>query len=272
MATILITGSSAGIGAAAAVRLTKEGHQVFITGRSPEKLTAVHRRLLSVAPAGAKVPNPIPADLSSLHSVRSLAETILLRAGRLDVLVNNAAVQPPRRRFSEDGFELGFAVNHLAHFLLTGLLAERLRANGGRVVNTSSDEHAAGRLDLDDLNMDTQWTSALSYRRSKLANVLFTTELRKQLGLPASSFHPGSISTDLNRDAPFVRLIKPFERLIMKKPEEGATTLVWLATDPEGAEPTADYYVDRRPAETGQAARDPHTAARLWDISARLSG
>lgn len=271
MGTILITGSSAGIGAAAAVQLTRQGHHVLVTGRSAEKLSAVRRRLEAVAPAGLEVPQPIQADLSSLKEVRRLADTVISRTDALDVLVNNAAIQPTKRRLSAEGFELGFAVNHLAHFLLTALLADRIKAGAGRVVTTSSDEHESGELDFDDLSLERDWSSARSYSRSKLANILFTRELRKRSGLPASSFHPGSISTDLNRDVPFVRLIKPFERLFMKRPEVGAATLVWLATDAEGAAPRADYYIDRRPAQSAPAAGDFEAAARLWDVSAELT-
>lgn len=268
MATILITGSSGGIGAAAAERLTREGHRVVITGRSAAKLRAVHRRLVA---GGSPVPEPIQADLSSLAEVRLLAGTVLEREPQLDVLVNNAAVQPRRRTLSRDGHELGLAVNHFAHQLLTTLLAGRLAENGGRVVSTSSDEHENGVLDLDDLPMARGWTSAASYARSKLANVLFTAELRRRTGLPASCFHPGSVSTDLNRDVPLVGLIRPFERLVYQSPKRGCDTLSWLATSSEGAAPAALYYIDRKPAPVAAAAGDEAAAAGLWDAGTVLT-
>ena len=270
--TILLTGASSGIGAAAAVELTRRGHQVLATGRSPAKLAEVYRRMVAVAPAGVSVPEPVVADLSALAEVRRLAEVANERCVTLDVLVNNAAVQPSRRQVSADGFELGFAVNHLAPFLLTNLLLERLRADGGRVVTTASSTHVKGRFDPDDLQLERRWSSQLSYGRSKLANILFTAELARRTGLPASSFHPGNVTTDINRESPFVRLVKPFERLVFKTPEKGAETLVWLATDEEGGRPSAVYYIDRRPAEPSADAQDPALAAWLWDVSAELVG
>lgn len=270
MGTIVITGASSGIGAAAAVELTRQGHRVLATGRSAAKLVQIHDRMQEATPSGGEVPEPIVADLSSLGAVRELAAIVLDRCPRLDVLVNNAAAQPSSRQLSSDGYELGIAVNHFAPFLLTSLLADRLWASGGRVVTTASSTHTKGRLDLDNLQLERGWGSQLSYGNSKLANILFTAELRKRTGLPASSFHPGAISTDLNRDSPFVRLVKPFERFVFGKPEEGADTLVWLATSSEGGAPSALYYEKRKPAETAPAARDEGLAARLWAVSAEL--
>jgi NAD(P)-dependent dehydrogenase (short-subunit alcohol dehydrogenase family) len=270
VAAILITGSSGGIGAAAAVRLAAEGHRVVITGRSAKKLGAVHRKLTAAAPGGSAA-EPIQADLSSLAEVRRLAATVLEREPGLNVLVNNAAVQPRQRLLSADGHELGLAVNHLAHQLLTMLLADRLAGNAGRVVTTASDEHEYGVLDLDDLPMERGWTSAASYARSKLANVLFTRELRRRTGLPATCLHPGSVSTDLNRDVPLVGLIRPFERLVYQSPQRGCTTLTWLATSAEGGVPDGLYYIDRKPARVAPFADDDTLAARLWDASAGLA-
>jgi NAD(P)-dependent dehydrogenase (short-subunit alcohol dehydrogenase family) len=271
MATALITGSSSGIGAAAAIELTRAGHRVLITGRSEAKLRAVRSALIAAAPPEADVPEPIQADLASLAEVRRLAQTVLEREEKLDVLINNAAVQPRTPAMSADGLELGLAVNHLAHQLLTMLLRPCLAESGGRVITTSSDEHAHGEIDFGDLPMKRHWSTKASYARSKLANVLFTTELKRQTGLPASSFHPGSVSTDLNRDARFVRLIRPLERMVMKTPQEGASTMIWLASTAEGGAPSATYYIDCAPAETSDAAADKELAGRLWDLSADMT-
>lgn len=241
-------------------------------GRSSPKMAEVHRRMVAAAPPRFEVPEPVLGDLSSLSEVHRLARLLLTRCETIDTLANNAGVQPSRRRESPDGFELGLAVNHLAPFLLTHLLLDRLRASGGRVITTSSSTHLKARLDLADLQMRRRWRAGASYSRSKLANILFTTELRRRTGLAASSFHPGDISTDLNRDSPFVRIVKPFERFVFTTPDNGADTLVWLATSPEGACPAADYYVGRKPAETAPAARDADLARRLWDTSAELVG
>lgn len=272
MAIAVITGASSGIGAAAARELTRRGWQVVIIGRSSEKLRAVHQDLVGLAPEDVEVPEPIQADLSSLAAVRDLAAQLLDRCPQLDLLANNAAVQPSRRQESADGFELGLAVNHLAPFLLTNLLAQRILDSSGRVVTTSSSSHTKGRFDFDDLHLTRGWRPALSYGRSKLANILFTAELQRRTPLAASCFHPGAIRTDINRDSPFVRVVKPFERFVLKPPEQGADTLVWLATDPEGAKPQAVYYADRAPAEVSEAGRDRELAARLWKVSAELTG
>ncbi len=272
MGISIITGASSGIGAAAALELTRRGKQVLITGRSPEKLRDVHRALRSAAPAGTDVPEPLVADLSGLAAVRDLAERLLDRCPRIDLLVNNAAVQPSKRRQSADGFELGLAVNHLAPFLLTNLLAARLVADGGRVVTTASSSHTKGSFDFADLQLTQGWNGSLSYGRSKLANIWFTTELQRRTPLAASCFHPGAIRTDINRDSPFVRVVKPFERFLLGTPEKGADTLVWLATAAEGAAPSAVYYADRAPAATSSLADDRGLAAQLWDVSAELTG
>ncbi|MFD7136155.1 SDR family NAD(P)-dependent oxidoreductase [Streptomyces sp. NPDC059894] len=269
---IIVTGASSGIGAAAVVELTRRGRQVVAVGRSTEKLADVHRRMAGVAPEGLQVPEPIAADLSDMANVRDLAAALLERCPRIDALVNNAAAQPSRRTLTADGYELNLAVNHLAPYLLTRLLGERLQESAGRVVTTSSSTHVKGAFNFGDPQMAHGWKSQRSYGRSKLANILFTSELRRRTGLPASAFHPGAVTTDLNRDSPFVRLVKPFERFLLAAPEKGADTLVWLATDAEGGDPRGLYYVDRLPKEPAPLARDGELAAQLWKFSADLVG
>jgi NAD(P)-dependent dehydrogenase (short-subunit alcohol dehydrogenase family) len=271
-ANILLTGASSGIGAAAAVALAGHGHAVLALGRSPAKLERVHARMLAASPSPARLPQPLSADLSSLAEVRRVARHVLELWDRVDVLVNNAGIEMQRRELSRDGFELVLAVNHLAPFLLTHLLLDVVVASRGRVVTTASSNHADGQLDLADLQMESGWSLESSYDRSKLANVLFTAELARRTGLAATAFHPGSVCTDLNRDAPLIRLRRPLERVLYTRPEVGAETLVWLATAAEGASPSAVYYERCRPAATSPAARDALLAAQLWDISCDLVG
>src|SRR5713226_9115523 len=135
---MVVTGASAGIGAAAAIEFTRQGHQVLATGRSPAKLAAVHEQMVTAAPSGLDVDVPVAADLARLDEIRRLAAVVLDRCPHLDVLANNAGLQTSRRMVSFDGFEMTFAVNHLAPFLLTNPLLERLGSSGGRVVTTSS--------------------------------------------------------------------------------------------------------------------------------------
>jgi NAD(P)-dependent dehydrogenase (short-subunit alcohol dehydrogenase family) len=272
MAEIALTGASAGIGAAAAIRLTELGHSVTAIGRSSRKLRAVHEQMVASATVPDLVPEPIAADFASLTEVRRLAAELLERRPRIDVLVNNAGIEPPRRSLSSDGFELTFAVNHLAPFLLTCLLADRLGEARGRVITTASSNHEDGYLDFSDPQLERSWSKELSYGRSKLANILFTLELRRRTGLATSSFHPGSIRTDLNRDIPLRFLLRPYELLAFKAPSKGAETLVWLATSEEGQAPRALYYADCTPAEATEAAEDADLAAKLWRLSEVLTG
>jgi NAD(P)-dependent dehydrogenase (short-subunit alcohol dehydrogenase family) len=271
MAAIVLTGASAGIGAAAAVELTRLGHQVLATGRSESKLQAIHGRMQAAAPSEIEVPTPVIIDLASLSDVRRLASIVLDRCPVIEVLANNAGVSPRPRQLSADGFELAFAVNHLAPFLLTNLLKDRLAGSGGRVVTTSSAVHRVGRIHFDDLALERGWTSMRAYSQSKLANILFTSELRRRTALPATCFHPGGVNTELSRDSRLAGLTGLMGRF-MRSPEQGADTLVWLATSDEGKSPTAVYYANRKPARTSAAANDSSAAARLWNESAQMVG
>jgi NAD(P)-dependent dehydrogenase (short-subunit alcohol dehydrogenase family) len=270
--SILITGASSGIGAAASIELTRRGFPVIATGRSQEKLARTHARMLAAAPDGCTVPEPIQADLSSFAGVQRLATDVLNRRTPIDVLVNNAAVQPHHRSVSPDGYELTLAVNHLAPFLLTHYLRDCLTESGGRVITTSSDTHAKATIDLTDLQMEQAWSPQKAYGRSKLANILFSLELSRRSRIPASCFHPGVICTDINRESPWVRITRPFEHLIFSRPERGADTLVWLATDEEGRSPSAVYYENRAPGKCSDAAKDIDLAEHLWRVSAQLVG
>jgi NAD(P)-dependent dehydrogenase (short-subunit alcohol dehydrogenase family) len=226
----------------------------------------------AAAPADAHVPEAIVADFASLDAVRGLADTVLDRCRQLDVLANNAGLQIRKREVSADGYEMVLAVNHLAPFLLTNLLLDRLRESGGRVVTTSSAVHRVGRIDFDDLQLDRRYRGFSSYGRSKLANIWFTSELTRRTALPATCYHPGGVNTDLGRDTPMAGAVKPLMGMFARTPEKGADTLVWLATDPEGASPHAVYYADRKPGKTSKRAGDQDGAARFWDVSAELVG
>ena len=270
-ATIVLTGASAGIGAAAAVELTGRGHRVVACGRSASKLAGVRARMQLAAPAGEDVPEPVVADLASLAEVRRLADVLLERCPRLDVLANNAGLIVSRRQETADGFEMIFAVNHLAPFLLTNLLATRLQASHGRVVTTSSEAHQGGRIHEEDLQLERRWGRWKAYCQSKLANILFTSELTRRTGLPATAFHPGLVRTDFGRGSA-VRLASRVIRPLYRTPEQGAETLVWLATDPEGGHPSAAYYASAKPRRLSGTAQDTELAGRLWETSAALTG
>ncbi len=271
--TIVITGASDGVGAAAARELAGRGEQVVLVGRSPQKTAALAAEL------GA--PHHV-ADFASLAQVRRLAAELDAAYPRIDVLANNAGgIMNSHREVTEDGNELTFQVNHLAGFLLTRLLLDKLLASGASVIQTSSiAARLADRVDLDDLQLEHGYSAQRAYGRSKLENILFTNELHRRYhgqGLSAAAFHPGAIGSNfaLETDNPmrFVYAIGFLRRLFTISPERGADQLVWLAdSTPGSAWHSGEYYEKRRPARTAAQAADAGAARRLWEASERLVG
>jgi NAD(P)-dependent dehydrogenase (short-subunit alcohol dehydrogenase family) len=267
VSTVVITGASAGVGAAAARRLASLGHEVVVVGRSPEKTKRV----------AAEIGAPgLTADFSRLADVRRLAAELLERCRRIDVLANNAGVTVPRRTISEDGHELTFQTNHLAPFLLTRLLRERLEATpGARVLNTASVGNQGGRVDLDDLSYERRrYFQLRAYMTSKLLNVLFTAELaRRAPKLLTVSFHPGNIASDFGRDSPLYGVLyrTPLKRVFLVPPETGGEALVQLATRDDLAQYNGGYFDRFTPnGRTSRQARDPELARGLWERSEAL--
>ncbi len=271
---VVITGATNGIGLAAAEALAARGAKLAIVARSEARASAAVDRIRSAAGAGAEV-DVLLADLASQASVRALADEIGARYPRLDVLVNNAGGFFRRRQVTEDGFELTWAVNHLAPFLLTTLLLGRLRESApARVVTTASRAHESAReIPFDQLQHDGGTGGFQRYPESKLANILFTAELARRLdgtGVTANCFHPGVVATGFNRNngalmSFAMTLIRPF----MRPPERGAETLVWLVDSPDVAGESGGYFFDRRPVTPSAAARDAEAARRLWELSER---
>jgi NAD(P)-dependent dehydrogenase (short-subunit alcohol dehydrogenase family) len=269
---VVVTGASDGIGAAAAAALARRGDRVVVVGRSPAKTAAV------AAEIGAE---HHVADFAELQQVRGLAAGLQTRHPRIDVLINNAGlIAGDRRTLTADGHELTFQVNHLAPFLLTVLLKQCLVRAGGRVVTTSSRAAAArdAAVDVDDLDLGRRYAGLRAYKASKLANVLFTRELARRwgpLGVSAAAAHPGLVRSQWGRSGPVaVRLVigSPL-RLIMRSPERGADTLVWLSTSVPGRDwRSGGFFADRKPAAVRPAADELDLAAELWDRSARLCG
>jgi len=270
---VVLTGASSGIGAAAAVELAELGATVVPIGRSEQRLAAVAEQ---VEAAGGKAGDAEVADLSSLEQVRALAERLLARHPRIDVLANNAGTVAPRRPLTPEGHGKTFAVNHLAPFLLTNLLLDRLRASApARIVVTASVEHRKGSIDPLTLEQDERsWRPMSAYRNSKLANVLFTRELARRLhgsGVVANCLHPGGVQTELGRELPLP--MKLGWKLISRSfvtPQEGARTLVYLASATEVGEVSGEYFANCRPARTSPQASDETLARALWLQSERL--
>ena len=268
---ILITGGTNGIGLAAAQMLAARGANVAIVGRNEGRTQAAAARIRAVAAAGVAVGTFI-ADLSSQAAVRKLAAEVRSRYPRLDVLVNNAGAMYTTRQLTADGIEQTWAVNHLAPFLLTTLLLDRLEASApARIVTTASDAHRGAQLPFEDLNAEHSYRGFGRYGQTKLANILFTLELARRLegsGVTANCFHPGLVASGFNRNnGLLMRLAMTVLAPVSRSSEKGAETLVWLATSPQVAQTSGAYFVDERPATPSPAGQDREAAQRLWDVS-----
>jgi NAD(P)-dependent dehydrogenase (short-subunit alcohol dehydrogenase family) len=273
--TVLVTGGTAGIGRATALGLATMGAHLAIVGRDRGRTEAAAGEIR--AAAGGQV-DALVADLSSQSQVRRLADEVLQRLARIDVLVNNAGGYWHTRQVTVDGLERTFAVNHLAPFLLTNLLLDRLKHSApARVVTVSSHAHAEGRIDFDDLQGERSYSGARAYNQSKLANVLFTYELARKLQpnpVTANALHPGVVNTSFGAEDPagVQRLLVPFMRPFMKTPTQGAATSIHLASAPDLQQVTGRYFVNSKPKRSSQRSYDQATAARLWQVSADLVG
>ena len=271
--TVLVTGGTAGIGKATALGLAAMGAHLAITGRDRGRAEDAAREIRA---AGGGNVDVFVADLSSQPEVRRLADEVLQRLPRIDVLVNNAGGYWNTRHITADGLERTFAVNHLAPFLLTSLLLGRLKHSApARVVTVSSNMQAIGRIDFDDLQGERSYSGARAYNQSKLANVLFTYELARRLeatSVTANALHPGVVSTSFGAEDPsgVQRLFTPFMRPFMKTPAQGAATSVHLAAAPALEQMTGRYFANSKPKRSSQRSYDNAAAARLWHVSTDL--
>jgi NAD(P)-dependent dehydrogenase (short-subunit alcohol dehydrogenase family) len=268
--TVVLTGASSGIGAAAARRFAELGATVAVVGRSPLKTAAVAQEI------GAE---SHLADFSRLGDVRRLAAELLERYPRIDVLANNAGGFFASRKESADGHEMSFQVNYLAPFLLTNLLLDRLAQapHGARVVNTASMDYRKGRLDLDDLDWARRrYRWRVVYSTAKLATVIFTRELSRRChgtGVAASAFHPGVVASDIGRDSAIMRVFMGSwpARALMATPSQATEPLLHLATIPDPAAVDGEYFHRlTREEPRNEQATDPGLARRLWERSTQM--
>ena len=269
--TIVITGASGGIGRAAATHLKSSGANVIITGRSKEKTKAVAEEL--------KVLYYI-ADYSSLAEVRQLGSDLKRDYSTIDVLANNAGgIMGSQRTVTEDGYDRAIQVNHLAGFLLTNILLDTLCASKASVINTSSAaQQFSGLTDLSDLKLDNGYSRMGAYGKSKLMNVLFTKELHRRynsLGISVAAFHPGVVRTNFGEEfgGSTKLLYSGPIKYVLKTPEKGADTLIWLATSQPGKDwIPGEYYSNRHIKRPNKQAEEAENAKILWEASLKATG
>jgi len=272
--TVVVTGGTGGIGFATAAGLAGLGARVGVVGRDRERARAAAEKIRGRHP-GAVV-DVFVADLSAQAEVRRVADDLLVAYPRLDVLVNNVGGFWAHRHTTADGIERTFAVNHLAPFLLTNLLRERLTSSApARIVTVSSRAHSLGLLDFEDLQGQQTYSGSRAYNQSKLANVLFTYELARRLDrrlVTANALHPGMVRTGFGAEdqQPLWKMVAPLARPFMKSPAQGAALPVYLASSPEVQAVTGAYFATGRSRRSSASSYDKQIAARLWRISTDL--
>jgi NAD(P)-dependent dehydrogenase (short-subunit alcohol dehydrogenase family) len=273
--TCMVTGATSGIGLATARGLAKLGARVVVVGRDANKCTRVVKDIRQQS--GNPEVDCLLADLSDQAQIRKLALEFQESYARLHVLVNNAGGFFLRRQESVDGLEMTFALNHLNYFLLTILLIEVLKASApARIVNVSSESHRNERMDFDDLQMKRSYKPMRAYGRSKLDNILFTRELSRRLegsGVMANALHPGFVATNIGGNNGWLaRVVMPLIHLRAISPQKGAETSIYLASSPEVAGVSSEYFIKCKSVRAGEAAYDDQAALQLWNASQDLTG
>jgi len=274
--TVVITGATSGIGEVAAVELARMGARIVFVARSPFRSDTTMTRL-SIANAGAKHV-AYHADLSRLSEMKRVASEIAAAEPKIDVLINNAGAFFNTREKTPDGLEMTFALNHMAYFVVTNLLLDKLKATpGARIVSTASDAHKGAKLDFDDLQCEKKFSGFAVYSKSKLCNILFNRELARRLtgtGVTANCLHPGFVATRFgdNNDGVMGFGIGIIKKVGAITPDEGAKTLVYLASSPDVAGQSGGYYYKSAPATPTKEAQNDADAKRLWEISAKIAG
>ncbi len=272
---VVITGGTSGIGEVAALELAKMGARIVLIARDASRADATLVRLRNAAPN--LVHSAFLADLSRLAEMKRVAAQIADQEPRIDVLVNNAGAIFAARQLTEDALERTFALNHMSYFVLTLALRERLlAAKAARIVNTASAAHHGAAFDLDDVRSTKGLGGMKAYRCSKLCNILFTRELARRLrgtGVTANCLHPGFVATRFgDQSGGMLSRLVWVAKLFAISPDEGAQTIVYLASSPEAAKITGQYFHKCRPAIPSAAAQDDRSARELWRRSADLAG
>lgn len=280
----IVTGANSGIGKETAKELARRGATVVMIcrdeARGRDAQEEIEAAAFQAAPSREDTVDLYVTDLAVQEEVRALAEQLRADYHRIDVLVNNAGVFLEKREETPDGIEVTFAVNHLAPFLLTHLLLPRLKETAGRVgearvVTVSSEAHRGAQINFDDINAEKGYNPLHAYAQSKLANILFTHELARRLrgeGVVVNAVHPGVVNTNIWRGPGWISRIARLFAWLYKRPEEGAQSVVYVATSPEAADVTGQYFKEREVVNPSPEAYDEKAAARLWRLSREMTG
>ena len=270
----LVTGATDGIGKVSARVLAELGAKVIIVGRNPEKSAIVLAELRSIS--GNENIDLLMADLAVMQEVRDLAEQVISRYDRIDVLLNNAGGYFTKHEITSDGLEMTFALNHMSYFLLTNKLMELLKYSApARIVNVSSDAHYGVDMEFENLNGEQEYKAWKAYQKSKLANVLFTNELLKKVpgNITVNCLHPGFVATNFghNNGGFFGPVLKIAQRISAIDPEEGAKTSIFLCSAPEVKGVSGKYFYKCKPKTSSRESRNMDTGKRLWQISSDIA-
>jgi NAD(P)-dependent dehydrogenase (short-subunit alcohol dehydrogenase family) len=273
--TVVITGATSGIGQVAAETLAKTGARIVLVARDKSRADAILARLRSSAPGVAHSVHF--ADLTRLAEMKRVALQIADQEPRIDVLINNAGALFGKHRLTEDGLEYTFALNHMAYFVLTAGLRARLSASRpARIISTASASHQRATLDFDDLQSVKSFGAVKAYGRSKLCNILFTRELARRLngtGVTANCLHPGFVATRIaDQSDGLISYLAWVAKFFAISPAQGAETMIYLASSPEVADVTGQYFYKCAPIAPSSSARDDRSALLLWERSAALAG
>jgi NAD(P)-dependent dehydrogenase (short-subunit alcohol dehydrogenase family) len=271
--TVIITGATSGIGEVAAIRLAEQGARIVFTARDTAR---ARDTMAALRKANPKVDHAVHmADLSRLSEMKRVGAE-LAREAEIDVLVNNAGALFNRRHETEDGLEMTFALNHMAYFVITNLLRDKLKP-GARIVTVASNAHRNAKLNFDDLQTRRNYVGFPVYSKSKLCNILFNRELARRIsgsGVTANALHPGFVATRFGDNSgglmrAVLKVAKPIGAI---SPEEGAKTIIYLASSPQVAGVSGEYFYENKPTTPTAAARNDEDARRLWEASEQIAG
>lgn len=271
--TVIVTGATSGIGEVAAIRLAEQGARIVFTARDKARAEGTMAALRKANPQASHAVHM--ADLSRLSEMKRVGAE-LAREPQIDVLVNNAGALFNRRQETGDGLEMTFALNHMAYFVITNLLLGHLKP-GARIVTVASNAHRGARLDFDDLQNRRNYVGFPVYSKSKLCNILFNRELARRIagsGVTANALHPGFVATRFGDDSggimrTVLKVAKPIGAI---SPEEGAKTIIYLASSPQVEGVSGEYFYECKPTTPTAEARNDDDARRLWEISEGIAG